>query len=73
VSFAQFVKKNHHQFQLHGIIFLWGFTGILGKIIDIPSSSIVWWRMSIAFIGLAVFMVVTKREFKTTRSGILNT
>lgn len=71
MSFAQFVKKNHHQFQLHGIIFLWGFTGILGKIIDIPSSSIVWWRMSIAFIGLAVFMVVTKREFKTTRSGIL--
>lgn len=61
-----FLLKHKHQFQLHGIIFLWGFTGILGKLIDISSISIVWWRMSIAFIGLAAFMLATKREFRTT-------
>ena len=71
MTVAQFIQRNTHQLQLHGVIFLWGFTGILGKLISISSSSIVWWRMSIAFIGLAAFMLVTKREFRTTGQNAL--
>jgi drug/metabolite transporter (DMT)-like permease len=39
---------------LHGIVFIWGFTAILGKLIDLPSEQLVWWRMGIAWIGLWV-------------------
>ncbi len=39
---------------LHVTIIIWGFTGILGKIISIPSDQLVWYRMLIgsATIGL---------------------
>lgn len=60
-----FTTYRYH-FLLHGVIFLWGFTGILGRIITIPSFSIVWWRMSIALVGLVAFMIVTRRPFRTT-------
>ncbi|MBT3647345.1 MAG: DMT family transporter [Flavobacteriales bacterium] len=60
-----FATYRYH-FLLHGVIFLWGFTGILGKIITIPSFSIVWWRMSIALVGLIIFMILTRRPFRTT-------
>jgi drug/metabolite transporter (DMT)-like permease len=31
--------------QIHFCVVLWGFTAILGKLIALPSLSIVWWRM----------------------------
>lgn len=61
-----FFERNKDQISLHGVIFLWGFTGILGRLIEIPSTSIVLWRMSIAVIGLWAFMLFAKRTFKTT-------
>ena len=30
---------------LHLVIFIWGFTSILGRLISIDSFSIVWYRM----------------------------
>ena len=33
---------------LHFLIFLWGFTSILGALIDLDSMPIVWYRMTIA-------------------------
>ncbi len=55
-----------HYISLHLVVFMWGFTGILGRLISISSTSIVWYRMSIALIGLLVFMVLTKRSFQTS-------
>lgn len=48
------------------MIFLWGFTGILGRLIQIPTLSIVWWRMSIALVGLGLFMALSGRSIKTS-------
>lgn len=31
--------------QIHFCVVLWGFTAILGKLITLPASSLVWWRM----------------------------
>jgi drug/metabolite transporter (DMT)-like permease len=61
-----FFERNKDQISLHGVIFLWGFTGILGRLIEIPSTSIVLWRMSIAVLGLWAFMLFAKRPFKTS-------
>lgn len=60
-----FLNNYKPYISLHAVIFLWGFTGILGRLITIPSSGIVWLRMLIALLGLLVFMVVTGRSFFT--------
>lgn len=60
------IEKYKPYISLHFVIFLWGFTGILGKIITIPSTSIVWIRMTIALFGLLAFMLITRRSFQTT-------
>jgi|TARA_R110000737_G_scaffold151521_1_gene180785 drug/metabolite transporter (DMT)-like permease len=49
---------------LHIIIFIWGFTGILGKLIHLESLSIVWWRVVIAFIALGIYLKFKKWNFK---------
>jgi drug/metabolite transporter (DMT)-like permease len=54
-----FGKIKYHLL-LHAIIFLWGFTGILGKLIKLDSMVIVWWRLLIAFIALFVFLKFSK-------------
>lgn len=58
-----FAKIRYHLL-LHAIIFLWGFTGILGKLIKLDSLAIVWWRLLIAFVALFIFLKLTKWKFK---------
>ena len=41
---------------LHFLIFLWGFTSILGSLINLESLSIVWYRMLIASALIALYM-----------------
>lgn len=38
--------------QIHVAVILFGFTGILGDLIDMPQPTLVWWRMGLAAIGL---------------------
>ena len=51
-------------FKLHAVILVWGFTGILGKVISISSVSIVWYRTLIAVVSLGVFMYFRNNSFK---------
>lgn len=51
---------------LHFIILIYGFTGILGKIVQIDAIAIVWHRVFIAAISLGLFMVILKRPFKVS-------
>ncbi|MEZ4721528.1 MAG: DMT family transporter [Flavobacteriales bacterium] len=66
-----FFETHKHQLSLHGVIFLWGFTGILGRLIQVSSTSIVWWRILIAVSGLILFMIVAKRSLLTTTNNIV--
>ena len=47
---------------LHIIVFIWGFTGILGDLISISVEHKVWFRMGIAFASLLVFNAVYFRK-----------
>ena len=38
--------------RLHTAVFLWGFTGVLGRAISLQEGWLVWWRMLIATVGL---------------------
>ena len=40
--------------RLHFTVFLWGFTGVLGKAITLNEGWLVWWRMFISAISIAV-------------------
>lgn len=50
---------------MHLIIFVWGFTGILGKLIHLDAYTIVWHRVLIAVSGLGLFLFFTKRSLRT--------
>lgn len=58
-----FSKYKYHLL-LHLIVVLFGFTGILGKLINLSAEAIVWYRVFIAFIGLGVVMSVMRIHFK---------
>ncbi|MBI1835913.1 MAG: EamA family transporter [Flavobacteriia bacterium] len=47
---------------LHLIIFMWGFTGILGKLIHLDSYILVWHRVLIALIGLGIYLLFKKKS-----------
>lgn len=49
---------------LHFVIFIWGFTGILGKWIKLDSLEIVWWRVIIAFLGLGIYLKIRRKSFR---------
>jgi drug/metabolite transporter (DMT)-like permease len=42
-------------FELHVCVVLWGFTAILGKLITLSASQLVWWRMLLVTLALACF------------------
>ena len=49
---------------LHLIVFIWGFTAILGALITIKADALVWYRMLFACIFLLLFIVLKKKSFK---------
>lgn len=50
--------------KLHFIVFIWGFTAVLGELITVREASLVWYRMGLAGIFLAVFLIYKKQSFK---------
>jgi drug/metabolite transporter (DMT)-like permease len=55
------LQQYRYHFLLHLIIFMWGFTGILGKLIHLDALLIVWHRLWIAALALGIFMLLKKR------------
>ena len=55
---------------LHGIVFLWGFTGIIGKLLHQESFIIVWYRVFIASFGLLVYLWFTTSSFRVPKMHI---
>jgi drug/metabolite transporter (DMT)-like permease len=46
--------------KLHFIVFLWGFTAVLGKLVLISSVDMVFYRSFLALIGIGALIVITK-------------
>ncbi|KLT70815.1 MULTISPECIES: DMT family transporter [Flavobacterium] len=49
---------------LHLIVFIWGFTAVLGALITIDAENLVWYRMLLAGIFLGCFIVYKKQSFR---------
>lgn len=52
---------------LHLIVFLWGFTGVIGKLLHQGPFIIVWYRLLIACLALCFFLWIKKVSFNIPR------
>lgn len=50
---------------LHLIVFIWGWTAILGKTITLPAVKLVWLRLPIALIGIIIYLLIRRKPTGT--------
>jgi drug/metabolite transporter (DMT)-like permease len=53
-------------FKLHFIVFLWGFSAILGKLVTVPAVELVFYRSIFAAAGMAMVIAATRGKFKVS-------
>ena len=53
--------------KLHFIVLIYGFTAILGKLISLPATQLVWYRMLIAVITFYIFLRWNKTDLTISR------
>lgn len=71
-SFFDMLNKYKYHFFLHAIVIIWGFTGILGKLIHMNAYYIVWHRTWIAVIGILIGLWFAKKDlFITSQKSAL--
>lgn len=56
---------------LHLTVFVWGFTGVLGKVISIDAVPMVWYRVLIASVTLFAWFNLTKKNIKITKKQFI--
>lgn len=56
---------------LHVIVFIWGFTAILGKLISLEALDLVWYRMLFASAIMTFVVVLTKEKVKVPFNVII--
>jgi drug/metabolite transporter (DMT)-like permease len=66
--------KNKNLLLLHFIVFIWGWSPILGKLINIEgiiAYQLVWFRMLLTVVTVAIYLIITKQNIKLPRKDIL--
>ena len=63
--------KLKHYLQLHLLVFIAGFTAILGELITIGSLELVWYRMAIAGILMFIYIKIIRLNIKITKRMLL--
>jgi drug/metabolite transporter (DMT)-like permease len=58
--------KFKNYLHLHLIVLIWGFTAVLGKLISIDAMPLVWYRMVIASILVAVFILIRRNSIRVS-------
>ena len=56
---------------LHGVVVIFGFTGILGKLISIEAEPLVFWRVTLGGATTALFLWIAKRWQAWTWRGVI--
>lgn len=65
--------KNKNLLLLHFIVFIWGWSPILGKLINIEgviAYQLVWFRMLITIAAITVYLIVTKKDIRLPKEDI---
>ena len=61
--------KKYKLTSLHLMVVILGLTGIFGKLISLDAIHLVWYRMGIAFISLALFLLFKKQLFSISKQN----
>jgi drug/metabolite transporter (DMT)-like permease len=56
---------------LHLIVFIWGFTAILGALITLDAMPLVWFRMLLAIVFILGFIYWKKMPLKVSKKALL--
>ncbi|NND62201.1 MAG: DMT family transporter [Flavobacteriaceae bacterium] len=56
---------------LHFIVFIWGFTAVLGALISLDAIPLVWYRMGIASILIIFFVLFLRKRIRFPRKVLL--
>jgi drug/metabolite transporter (DMT)-like permease len=57
---------------LHLIVFIWGFTAILGKLLSIDAIPLVWYRMFLASVFIFLYIKLKKIPLQITKRQVLH-
>jgi len=64
-------SKLKNQLHLHFIVFIWGFTAILGALISVNAIPLVWFRVLMASATLFIFLKIRRVTFEENWSDLL--
>ncbi len=64
-------NKLKNQLHLHFIVFIWGFTAVLGALISIDAMPLVWFRVFLASFILFLFLKIRRVPFKENLSDMI--
>ena len=56
---------------LHLLVFIWGFTAILGALISIEAIPLVWYRMLLASIMVFMYFLIKKKPFRISLKAMI--
>jgi len=65
------IAKTKDYVQLHFLVFLWGFTAVLGKLVSIPSVEMVFYRTLLAALGMGALILVVRGTFVVSKSDFI--
>ena len=65
------LSKNKNLLLLHFIVFIWGWSPILGKLITINAFQLIWFRMLIAVIAVFIYIILIKQKLKIARKDLV--
>ncbi len=63
--------KNKNLLLLHFIVFIWGWSPILGKLLNLENViafQLVWFRMLITIITISIYLIATKRNIRVSKN-----
>jgi len=63
-------NKLNNYLLLHLIVFIWGFTAVLGALINLDSIPLVWYRMLLAVLFIFMYLLFKRRSFKVDAKGL---
>lgn len=64
-------NKLKNYFLLHWLVFIWGFTAILGALINVDAIPLVWYRMGLAVIILFIYFLIIKKNIKVPLRALM--
>ena len=65
------ILKKYKLTSLHLMVVILGLTGVFGKLISLGAIHLVWYRMGIAFISLAIFLAFKKQLFSVSKKDFI--